>query len=127
MDREIERIRYVEDHDGLWEGYELKVGADEYVRVMIENGHVCCERWGVREEHPEGLELADFVGETITDIRWGTDGQVGTKDFSGTYEAPVEIWTSAGLLRFVPWNDHEGYYRHLVALEWPGHRDVQEV
>lgn len=127
MDLKIERIRYVDDHDDLYEGYELKVGADEYVRVMIENSHLCCERWGVRVSCPNAAVLADYVGERITDIRWAPSPKVGAQDFTDFYEAPVEIQTTRGLLRIVPWNEHEGYYSHLVLLEWPGHRDVQEV
>lgn len=127
MDFLIESIEHVTDHDSCYDGFEIKVGDADFVRVMIDNISTCCERWGVRAECPGSLELADLVGASIRDIRWGPDPKVDEEDFEGTHEAPVEIQTTAGLLRLVPWNTHNGYYPHTVLLEWPGNRDEQSI
>ena len=93
----------------LEDGVEIKLG--------IENGQSCCENWGylISEDN-----LSDYIGAEYQGVEV-VDTKLATIELNGTYESDcmfVNINTSKGVLQFVAYNEHNGYYGHdAVVIE----------
>lgn len=119
-------LKYVADArngEEYWCGYVIELDNDGVIRVLVDNGGQCCEKWGVDmyllgEVIKDGeYEPAD--GEALKDakvrrVAWG-DG------------ACVDVQTDRGLVQLVPYNYHDGYYPHTVHVAWPGYSSTEEL
>lgn len=109
-----------------WDGFEVKIGNYDPVRVCIEHGQICCESYGLKLELPPELENDSrrLVGARAISIGWGRDRPRPEWDY---HEARVELRTSVGDVFLVAYNQQNGYYSHLVKVEWPGYISTESV
>lgn len=87
------------------------------IQLGIADHQCCCEDWGYFMSQDD---FADFIGAEVLGVS-GTDAKLaGIELPKGIYEGSatyVNIETSAGLLQFVAYNEHNGYYSHeFVAI-----------
>jgi len=134
----IEAVTEIEERtEGEWgsteAGFEIKTDR-QTISLMIDNDQSCCEAWGylMSEDDP-----AKFVGATLFGVRL-TDTNRSSMQFlksgdEGYYEADwddpkvehvsdgdvmfVDIQTDRGILQFVAYNSHNGYYGHEVRVK----------
>jgi hypothetical protein len=86
---------------------------------MISNYQSCCESWGhfLSEDNP-----AEFIGATLVDVKI-TDELLNKKRLSELDYLDeggvmfVDIETDRGVLQFVAYNSHNGYYSHSATVE----------
>jgi len=88
---------------------------------MISNGQDCCESWGyfMSEDNFNQFIGAALLDITITDTALNTidfTGRIGPDDLDSGGMMFVNISTSAGLLQFVAYNAHNGYYGHTAYV-----------
>ena len=103
---------YVNHYDGFVINTDKQV-----IKLGIENGQACCEHWGYFMTQDD---LSDFVGANLIGITL-TDTALNTKDLddNGVEEGEcmfVNINTDKGLLQFVAYNIHNGYYGHQAIV-----------
>lgn len=116
-----DRYSYGISYDGvkiiLSDGTEILFG--------IENVQNCCERWDYLHSHDN---VQDFVGAEFLGLEEKNTWPEFIKDEyaenalkdSGWNEVgfqAIDIRTSKGLLQFVVYNEHNGYYSHAAILK----------
>lgn len=120
----MEKILKIEDttfsHEsnsyGCFDGFEITTDS-QVIKLGIENGQSCCETYGYFMSEDN---LDDFVGSNIIDISI-TDVCLNTEklDKENLYYPDtmfVNINTTKGLLQFVAYNSHNGYYSHEAIV-----------
>jgi hypothetical protein len=91
---------------------------EQLIKLGIENGQSCCEKWGYFMSEDN---TSDFIGAELIDVKI-TDTLLKPSnnfDVAGMYEGSVmfvNIETNKGLLQFVAYNEHNGYYGHEVCV-----------
>jgi len=91
---------------------------NQTIKLGIDNGQCCCENWGYFMSE---YNLEDFIGSELLDVKI-TDSLLKTNnefDVNDMYEGDVmfvNIETSNGLLQFVAYNEHNGYYGHGACV-----------
>lgn len=113
----METILKIEEvnEDGEWKGksgYAITTNR-QVVKLLIDNYQSCCEYWGYFMSEDN---LENFVGAKMVDV-YLTDTYLNTKRLEdmGLYEPNlmfVNVSTERGLLQFVAYNEHNGYYGH---------------
>lgn len=106
---------------GGYDGYQIKTD-DKDIFLLISNGQGCCESWGYLSSLDK---LSDFNGANILDISY-TDLNLKSGDIiiDGIRSNNIDINacqflninTDKGLLQFVVYNEHNGYYGHDVRI-----------
>lgn len=101
-------------------GFEV-VTNDQRIKLYIEDNQDCCELWGYFwcNDNPQ-----DFVGATLWELSL-TDTALNTQmienngaDYLDAGEIMfVNFNTSKGVLQFVAYNSHNGYYGHTATVE----------
>jgi hypothetical protein len=98
-----------------YDGFVVTLEDDTQIKMGISNGQNCCEQWGylISED-----DLSEFVGAEYFSVEAVGEAleHVAVK---GGYEGGImfiNINTSAGVLQFVAYNDHNGYYSHQAVL-----------
>ncbi len=103
-----------------YDGWQITTNK-QIIRLLISNCQSCCENWGYLLSEDD---TSAFVGSNLLDIKrvdedmavasirpnlpeygWDSGGAVF-----------INIETSAGLLQFVAYNSHNGYYGHTVLI-----------
>jgi hypothetical protein len=102
------------DEDGR-SGYIIVTDKQE-IKLLIDNGQSCCEQWGyfMSEDDLSYFEGSDFVELVITDTAL-SEAKMIENDCNNIYEGGVmfvDIKTSKGVLQFVAYNQHNGWYGH---------------
>lgn len=120
MGKKRERIEAITEFDGDEAGFEVKT-TEQVIRLAINNLSSCCESWGYFwcNDKPQ-----DFVGAIVHGISL-TDTALNTKTIAdkGADERAdgdimfVNIDTNKGVLQFVAYNSHNGYYGHTATIE----------
>lgn len=102
-----------EDKDGF-----IITTSEQSIKLGIENGQSCCEDWGYFMSEDD---TNDFIGAELIDVKI-TDTLLKPNDefdVNGMYERDVmfvNIETDRGLLQFVAYNEHNGYYGHEACI-----------
>lgn len=115
-----EVILRIEKHltgEGRWsqmEGYRI-VTTRQTIELVIDNMQSCCENWGYfwSNDNPQ-----DFIGAFVRAI-YVTDTALHAHKVPHIYEGDVmfvNIDTNQGLLQFVAYNEHNGYYGHTAKV-----------
>lgn len=110
-------------YPGSWDGYEVQTN-QQLMRFLIENDTQCCENWGYLWSNDSPQE---FIGAALLGVSL-TDTGLQTKAIEQAYEAEsgdgeaanimfVNIETDRGLLQFVAYNAHNGFYGHDVLID----------
>ena len=88
----------------------------QVIKLGIENYQCCCEDWGYFMSKDN---LVEFIGADLITIRV-TDTALETwKEIEELYEGGVmfiNLETTNGLLQFVAYNKHNGYYGHDACV-----------
>lgn len=95
-----------------YDGYIIKTEKQE-IKVGIDNDQACCEEWG---EFMSEDDLSTFIGSNLISI-YVTDTALKSYDIdiNDLYDGAVmfvNFETSKGVLQFVAYNIHNGYYGH---------------
>ena len=120
--KEIKEIHEGEGYYGGQSGYLIKTDEQE-IKVMIDSHQSCCENWGyfMTEDN-----IDKFIGETLYDVKVVDTAQnkesIPDLDYGGDVMF-VDFETSRGVLQFVAYNSHNGYYGHEAIIE---SRDINE-
>jgi len=99
-----------EDDEG-YNGIVINTTKGLPIVVGIDNVMTCCERISVYAIFPEDLTRDDFVGATITNIKWGKEERDDRYELSSS---EVIIETTKGSIQVIVSNQHNGYYSHSV-------------
>jgi hypothetical protein len=111
-------------------GFQI-VTTEQTVTLAIDDESSCCESWGyfLTEDDTEKFIGAELRGVSITDtnrshrtfIAYGAEGYPGF-DAEGNTDLDdgdvmfVDIETDRGVLQFVAYNAHNGYYGHEARV-----------
>lgn len=107
--------------DGSWsliyDGYVITTDK-QVVRMGITNGQQCCEQFGYLMSEDD---VQSFVGSDLLSIQVVDEAlnKKSIEDIEGsdTYLMFINIETANGLLQFVAYNSHNGYYGHTAFVE----------
>jgi len=102
---------------GGYDGYEI-VTDKQTIRIGISDSQCCCEDFGCIITNDEISEFinAELIGVSITDTALNNKEieELECLDFGGAMFVNIE--TNKGLLQFVTYNSHNGYYGHEAVL-----------
>jgi hypothetical protein len=103
--------------DDSGDGYVITTDK-QIIKLLIDNGQGCCENWGyfMSEDDLGGFIGAEIIDISVTDTALKTE-QLKDFDFDcGGGVMFVNINTDKGLLQFVAYNEHNGYYGHEAVV-----------
>jgi hypothetical protein len=109
--------------EGGMEGYEV-ITSKQSIKLLIDNEQSCCEHWGYFwcNDNPQDFIGANIIDVSITDTALN-EAVLKEKDldrnaqyFEGVVMF-VDIKTERGVLQFVAYNEHNGYYGHEARVE----------
>lgn len=116
MEKILKIEEVTDDNTPEWLADGFAITTDKQViKLLIDNGQSCCESWGyfMSEDDLEQFIGADLLDVNLTDAALNTKQIEKNKDNIDCDEVMfVNINTSKGLLQFVAYNDHNGYYGH---------------
>jgi hypothetical protein len=102
-----------------WSGYDgfiITLEDNTQIKLGISNGQGCCEQWGYLMSQDD---FSDFIGAAVLNIE-GVDSERASIDLGRElYEGNamfINVYTTAGLLQFVAYNEHNGYYSHEAVV-----------
>ena len=95
------------------DGYVITTDTQE-IKLGITTGQQCCEVWGyfMSQDNPSDFVGSHLLGVSITDDKLRTHQLL---DFDGVAMF-VNVQTDRGLLQFVAYNEHNGYYGHMACV-----------
>ena len=104
-------------YDSTYTGYEV-VTDKQRIRVLIDDCQSCCENYGYIASEDN---FDDFIGAELISIN-ATDTALKTykvRGFGLDVDACqfVTLTTSKGVLQFVVYNEHNGYYGHDTFIQ----------
>lgn len=112
----MEKILRIEEIDLHERAGYLVVTDKQEIKLLIEDLPNCCENWGYFMSEDT---LDDYIGAELLNISI-TDTALKTFDVKEVYEGYVmfvNLETNRGVLQFVAYNDHNGYYGHEATVE----------
>jgi hypothetical protein len=104
------------------DGYIIET-TNQTIKLGIDNCQQCCEEWGyfLTEDDPE-----DFIGAKLLDIKITDTLLREAKHLKVSGELPdelhtgnamfVDLITDRGVLQFVAYNEHNGFYGHDACV-----------
>jgi hypothetical protein len=128
INEKIEKIEEIteewQDPEVSWnkttfEGYSITT-SEQVIKILIDSSRSCCENYGYlcSEQDP-----TEFIGATLWEIRISDST---TKQYViDTLESEnvpiasaqfVDLHTDRGVLQFVVYNEHNGYYAHDIRV-----------
>jgi len=112
----MEKILKIEEtsFDGK-DGFVITTDQQE-IKLGIDNGQSCCENWGYFMSEDD---LSEFVGSNLIAVKVVDTALKKWDEIEDMYEGDamfVNIETSNGLLQFVAYNEHNGYYGHEACV-----------
>lgn len=119
----IEDVSWSINNYSMYEGYAV-ITDKQTIRLGIDNSRKCCENWGYFWCNDDVNEFvgASVLGVSITDsalnqaIMQANDVNDNDRWFEGRVMF-VNIDTDRGVLQFVAYNEHNGYYSHEARVE----------
>lgn len=100
-----------------YEGFIITLDNGTDIKMGINDGQSCCENWGYLMSEDN---LRDFVGAEYFGIE-AVGQALEHVEVKSVYDGGImfiNINTSAGVLQFVAYNEHNGYYAHdAVVIE----------
>ena len=107
-----------------YDGYLIITDKQE-IELSIANGQDCCERWGyfMSEDNTEDYIGANLIDIELTDTALNEakmkEEKVDSFINGSWYEGGimfVDLKTDKGVLQFVAYNEHNGYYWHEAKV-----------
>lgn len=120
----------VKDSWGEQDGFKITTTEQE-IYLVIDNMQCCCENWGYFMS--EEKDINKFIGSVLINIKI-TDSLTKTiekeilskNEFNLNEDGTIDIYegdimfvdleTSNGVLQFVAYNEHNGYYGHEAYI-----------
>lgn len=117
-----ETILEINEIDNDWAGYKI-VTNEQVITLLIDNRSNCCERWGYFFSEDDISEFigAELLGIELTDAALNpasleaNELNLNERYFEGGVMF-VNLNTSKGVLQFVAYNKHNGYYSHEAKV-----------
>lgn len=99
-----------------FEGYQI-VTDKQTIKIGIENGQSCCEDWGyfMTEDDLTDFENAELISIDVVDTALRVE-KLKELNVESADTMFVNFNTTKGLLQFVAYNDHNGYYGHDAII-----------
>lgn len=99
-----------------FEGYQI-ITDKQTIKIGIENGQFCCECWGylITEDDLSYFENSKLISIDIVDTALKVE-KLKELNTGITDTIFVNFNTTKGLLQFVAYNEHNGYYGHDVVI-----------
>lgn len=100
----------------IFEGYQI-ITDKQTIKIGIENGQCCCEDWGffMTEDDLTDFVNADLISVEVVDTALKVE-KLKELRVEGCDTMFVNFNTTKGLLQFVAYNDHNGYYGHDAII-----------
>ena len=98
-----------------FDGYEIQT-TKQVIKLGISNGQNCCENWGYFMTNDN---LEEFVDSELLNVEIVNE-ILNVEKLVDVYEGGcmfVNLTTSNGVLQFVAYNSHNGYYGHTAVVE----------
>jgi len=124
----MEQIIEIKDYSAKESEYSSVAGfkvltTEQSIRLFIDNDSSCCESWGWFwcNDNPQDFIGAGVIGISVTDsalneaIMKKNELDTSEKYFEGGVMF-VNIETDRGVLQFVAYNQHNGYYSHEAKV-----------
>jgi hypothetical protein len=106
---------YFKKDDREFEGFLISTNK-QIIKLGITPDKQCCENFGYFMSEDD---LKQFIGSEIISIQI-TDDALKTYDFTENMEDEdvmfVDFKTTSGVLQFVAYNSHNGYYGHDACV-----------
>jgi hypothetical protein len=111
------KIRKIEEVNEDNESGFIVFTKKEAMRFLIDNRQDCCETWGYlwTNDTPQDFIGAEILGISLTNEALQTEKYLPPNDYE-TAIIFVNINTDRGVLQFVAYNCHNGYYGHTVSI-----------
>jgi len=113
----IKKIEEVHDigRGGNMNGFVIRTELGPAVTILISNDQSCCENWGYVASEDD---FEDFIGAELIDVSTVSSDLkvVEVDDVSEGDMMFVNVETSEGMLQFVLYNEHNGYYSHYAQV-----------
>lgn len=110
-------LKINEYSDNEFDGYEIET-SQQKIQLLISNGQSCCESWGYLTSNDD---LDEFIGSELLEIQTVDKSYNKEKlEENGVQEYEcifIDLVTNQGLLQFVLYNSHNGYYGHTVLIK----------
>jgi hypothetical protein len=112
----LEKILKIQEtsFDGK-DGFVITTDQQE-IKLGIDNGQCCCEEWGYFMSEDD---LSEFIGSNLISVQVVSTALKKWDVIENIYDGDVmfvNIQTSNGLLQFVAYNEHNGYYGHEACV-----------
>lgn len=90
----------------------------QIVKLGIDDYQSCCENYGyfMSEDNLEDFIGAELLDIKITDTLLKPNNEIDVNDIYEGDVMFVNIETNKGLLQFVAYNEHNGYYGHDACV-----------
>lgn len=114
MSNKITSIERIDNDEG---GYIVHTEKHR-IQLLIENTLSCCEDWGfmTSEDNPSDFVGAEFIDLKIVDDSYNVIDFGYSLQYRGGLEEGKAVFinmeTDRGVLQFVLYNAHNGYYGH---------------
>lgn len=108
-----------------YDGYEIILNNGDKILIGIDDQSNCCENWGYVASEDS---FDEYIGAEVLSVDV-VDGALNVKTKVELYEGGcmfVNVNTSKGLLQFVVYNEHNGYYSHDAVLVVAGNISHRE-
>jgi hypothetical protein len=114
----IEEVSFDTGRYSQYDGYAV-ITDKQVIKIGISNGQSCCENWGyfMSEDNLKEFIGADLIEVSIVDTALNTE-KLKEEVYGDEYANCmfVNFNTSKGLLQFVAYNEHNGYYGHDAVI-----------
>lgn len=98
-----------------YDGFIITLEDDTQIKMGISNGQSCCEQWGylISEDSLDQFIGAEYHGVEVVNEKLETVSMRNIYEGSCMF---VNIKTSEGVVQFVAYNEHNGYYGHQAVV-----------
>lgn len=99
-----------------YDGYEIETNHQK-IFIGIDNYQACCENWGyfMSEDDISYYKNAKLLSIKITDTALNKEKYEANEGYEGDVMF-VDVETDVGVLQFVAYNWHNGYYGHSAVV-----------
>lgn len=120
--QKMENHKPIEDHWSTFDGVFITTDK-QVIEAGVSNEDQCCEHWGYMFTNDQ---VSDFVGAYLKEVqivdtvlnktKWDSEFPYGLE--GGDEDAMfIHFKTDKGILEFVLYNNHNGYYGHSAYLK----------
>lgn len=104
------------DHPRHYTGVHITLSDGREIKFGISTQQNCCENWNYLHSTDAASDYigAEYIGLTEKDTWPASIPEKINGNDSGGFQA-IDIQTNKGVLQFVVYNEHNGFYSHAVV------------